>query len=148
MRAWASLADTLLRNKPIEIWYASLPKRPPQPTAVFASAHALSELSLVREPPSAAVTTEIHTRNLESSSGFKMKRRSTFVEVETSQLTCPRESNSTPSDVQQVPREDVTNDEKVEKASEASRSHILCWPSHNPSFISSGSFHHSCRPEN
>ena len=56
--AWASLADHLLRNKLIETWYASLPKRPPQPTAVCSSAHALSELSLFRKPLPTAVTTE------------------------------------------------------------------------------------------
>ena len=38
------------RIRSIESWYASLPKLPPPPTAVFASDHALSELDLLLEP--------------------------------------------------------------------------------------------------
>ena len=129
-----------LRNNPIEIWYASLQKRPPQPTAVFTSAQTVlgadsgmhhcrsvrlgccispCPLGAVSAPLSAAVTTDGHVRKLESSGGFSMKRRPAPVEGETSQLTYFRESNSTPSDVQQVSREDVKNDERVEKANEA-----------------------------
>ena len=67
----ANPADASSRNKPIESWYASLPKLPPPPTVVFASAHALSELNLLREPLSAAAhTTEEYVRKLESSSAF------------------------------------------------------------------------------
>ena len=79
--------------------------RPLQPTTVFASAHGLSELSLLREPLSAGVTTEKHVRKLESSGGSSMKVRSTFVESEASQLAYPSEGKFAPSDVQQVSRE-------------------------------------------
>ena len=47
----ANPADVPSRNKPIESWYASLPKLPSLPTAVFASAHTAGE----------------HVRKLESS---------------------------------------------------------------------------------
>ena len=46
----------LYGTKPIESWYASLPELRPSPTAALASAHALSELDLLREPLSAALT--------------------------------------------------------------------------------------------
>ena len=52
---WANPADAPSRNKPIESWYASLPKRPPPPTAAFASVHARSELDLLREPQHANI---------------------------------------------------------------------------------------------
>ena len=64
---WANPADAPSRNKPINSWYASLPKLPPPPTAVFASVHALPKLDLLREPPSAAAHTACeHVRTLES----------------------------------------------------------------------------------
>ena len=47
---WANPADATSRSKSLDSWYASLPKLPPPPTAVFASAHALSEQDLLREP--------------------------------------------------------------------------------------------------
>ena len=34
---WANPADAPSRSKPIESWYASLPKLPPAPIAFFAS---------------------------------------------------------------------------------------------------------------
>ena len=68
-------ADAPSRNKPIESWYASMPKLPPPPSAVFASARALSELDLLREPLSAAAhTTEEHVRKLESSGAFSCSK--------------------------------------------------------------------------
>ena len=66
---WANPADAPSRNKPIESWYASLPKLPPTQTAVFTSAHALSMLALLREPPSAH-TAGKHLCKLESSGAF------------------------------------------------------------------------------
>ena len=55
------------RNKPVNNWYASLPKLPLPPTAVFASAHALAEMDFLREPLSAAAHTACeHVRTLES----------------------------------------------------------------------------------
>ena len=77
---WASLEVLPLRYKPTENWCASLPKRPPQQTAVCASAHALSELSLVRKALSAAVTSEKRVRKLESSCGVSMEMSSTLKE--------------------------------------------------------------------
>ena len=56
-------------------WCASLPKLPPPPTAVFASAHALSELDLLRESLLAtAGTAGEHARKLESSRAFSCSR--------------------------------------------------------------------------
>ena len=51
---WTNPADAPSRGKPIESWYASLPKFPPTLTAVFASVQGLSELDLLREPLSVA----------------------------------------------------------------------------------------------
>ena len=68
---WAIPADALSRSKPIESWYASLPKLPSTPTAVLASAPALSEVELFGEPLSAAShTAGEHVRSLESSRAF------------------------------------------------------------------------------
>ena len=55
--------------------YASLPKLPLPPTAVFASVHALAKLNLLREPLSAAAHTACeHVRTLESSGVFNCSR--------------------------------------------------------------------------
>ena len=63
--------EALSRNKPIESWNSSLPKFPSSPTAVLDSAHALSELDLLRDPLSAAAhTAGEHVRTLESSGAF------------------------------------------------------------------------------
>ena len=82
---WANPADAPSRSKPIEGWYASLSKLPPPPTAVFASAHALSELDLLREPLSAAaLTAGEHVHNLESSGAFSCSEMEpAYVENET-----------------------------------------------------------------
>ena len=86
---WANQADAPSRNMPIESWYASLPKLLSPPTTVLASAHALSELDLHREPLSAAVhTTKEPVRKLESSGAFSCsKMKPAHVKSETSQMT-------------------------------------------------------------
>ena len=84
------------RKKLIECWCAPLPKFRSPRTAVFASAHAPSELDLLREPLSAP--TEKHVRKLESSGGFSCsKMNPAFVKSETSQMTYLDESHCTPS---------------------------------------------------
>ena len=71
VHTWANLADAASPNKPIVSWYATLPKLPPSPTAVLASARALSELDLLREPLlTAAHTAGVHVRELESPGAF------------------------------------------------------------------------------
>ena len=94
-----------------------MPKIPPPPTAVFASAHDLSELDLLREPLSAAAhTTEEHVRKLEPSGAFSCsKMKLACVKSETSQMTYLGESNSTLSDVQQMSREGVKHEWKRRK---------------------------------
>ena len=68
---WANPADAPSRNKPIESLHASLPELLFTPTAVLATAPALSELNLRREPLSvAAHTAGEHVRNLEFSGAF------------------------------------------------------------------------------
>ena len=114
---------------------ASLPKRPSQPAPVRASADAL-ELSLLRKALSAAVTSGKRLRMFESSCGVSMEMSSFFVEKETSQLASVGESDSTLPDMRQVSRDEVKNEERVEKANESGRSHILCCPFHSPDFIS------------
>ena len=136
MTTWTSLSVLLLRPKAIEIRCASPPKRPPQPTAVCASAHAVSELSLLRRAVSAAVTSGKRVRMFESSCGVSMEMSSIHVEKDTSQLASVGESDSTLPDMRQVSRDDVKNEERVEKANESGRSHILCCPFHSPDFIS------------
>ena len=96
--AKASLAVLLLRYKPIELSYASFPICRPQPTAVCASDHALSKLSLLRKPLSAAVTSGKEVRKLESSCGASPM----FVEKETSQLASVGESDSALPDWRQI----------------------------------------------
>ena len=65
MPAWANPADALSRSK----------SEAPPPTAAFASAHALSELDLLREPLSvAAHTAGEHVRKLESSGAFSCSK--------------------------------------------------------------------------
>ena len=69
--SWANPPDAPSRSKPLESWYASLPKLPSTPTAVLASAPALSELDLLREPLSVAAHTKgEHVRELKSSGAF------------------------------------------------------------------------------
>ena len=105
---------------------------------VFASAHALSELDLVREPLSAAAhTAGEHVRKLESSGAFSCSDvKPAYVENETSQVTYVGESSSTPSIVRQLSREGVKNEWRDEKTDGAAdRSHTSCWPCHDPRFI-------------
>ena len=73
----------------MESWYASLPKLPPPPTAVFTSAQDLLGLDLLREPLSAAAHTACeHVRILESSGAFSCSGvRPAHVEIEASQVT-------------------------------------------------------------
>ena len=95
---WASLTD---------FFYATT-------RSSFTSAHTSSELSLLREPLSAA--TEQHVRKLESSGGFSCsKMNPAFVKSDTSQMTSLGESNSAPSYVRQFSREGVKNEWKHEK---------------------------------
>ena len=94
MPTWVNPADAPSRSKPIESWYASLPKLPSTPTAIFASAHAHSELDLLREPQGE------HVRELESSGTFScLKTKPVYVENAPSQVTYAGESTSTPSDL-------------------------------------------------
>ena len=90
---WAHPADAPSRSKPIESWYASLPKLPSTPTAALASAPALSELALLREPLSVAVhTAGEHARELEFSRAFScLKTKPVYVENAPSQVTCAGE---------------------------------------------------------
>ena len=119
---WANPADAPPRSKPIGSCCASLPKLPPPPTAVFASAHALLELDLLRcEPLSAAAHTACaHVRKLESPSAFNFSGERLD---EASQVTYVGERNSTPSNVRQLPRvvQDEWRDEKAEGAADCSR---------------------------
>ena len=74
------------RRKPIESWCAALPNLPCTPNAVLASAPALSELNLLREPLSvAAHTAGEDVRELEPSDGRVIVARSA---VETRERTC------------------------------------------------------------
>ena len=90
----------------IESWYASLPRLPPQPTAVFATAHALSVLGLLWEPLSvAAHTAGERVRKLESSDAFSYsKAKPAYVEDAGSQVTYVGEDSSAP-----LPRKGVKN---------------------------------------
>ena len=89
MPTWANSANASSWNKPIESWHASLPKLPPSPTAVFASAHALSELDLLHEPLAAAAQTAgEHVQKLEPSGAFSCSEiRHASVQNETTQVT-------------------------------------------------------------
>ena len=108
---------TCSRSMPIESWYASLPMLPPAHTAVFASAHALSKLDLLREPLSAAAHAGgEHVRKLEPSSAFSCSNMEpAHVKNESPQTTYVGESNPTPADVRQLSGENVKNDWKNEK---------------------------------
>ena len=118
-------------NKLIESWYASLPGLPPSPTAVSASAHALSELDLLLS--TAGHTAGEHVRKLESSGAFNCAEiKLANVQNETSQMAFVVESNSTPSDVRQLSREGIKYNWKDGKADEAVTS---SWPCHDPIFI-------------
>ena len=109
---WANPADAPSRNKPIANWYASVPKLPSTPTAVLASAPALSELNLLCEPLSiAAQSAREHVRKLDSSGAFSCSElKPAYVDNEISQMTCADESNSMPSEVCQLCRERAKND--------------------------------------
>ena len=68
---WANPADAPSRSNLIESWYGSLRRCPSTPTAVLASAPALSELDLLREPLSvAAHRAGEDVRKLESTGAF------------------------------------------------------------------------------
>ena len=85
---WANRADAPSRNTSLKSWYAALPNLPPPPAAVFASAHALSELNLLHKPLStAAHAAEEHVRKLESSAAFSSKTKPTYVENACPQMT-------------------------------------------------------------
>ena len=110
MPTWAIPADAPSRNKPIESW--SLPKLPSTPTAVLASAPALSELNLLRDPQSVAAQTAVeHVRKLESSGAVSRSGlKPAYAENGISQVTRVGESRSTPSNVRQLSRDNVKND--------------------------------------
>ena len=133
--AWANPADAPSRSKPIESWYASLPKLPSTPAAVLASAPALSEL--IRGPPPVADhTAGEHVRELESSGAFGcLKTKRVCVKSAPSQPTYA-ESTSTPTDIPKLPRKGVKNEWKDEKAEGAADSSFTShWPRHDPIFI-------------
>ena len=111
---WASPADAPSRSKVIESWYASLPRLPSTPTAVLASAPALSELDLLREPLSvAALRAGEDVRKLESPGAFSCSEmKPAYAESETSQVTHVGEGSSTPSNVRQLSRDSVKNDRR------------------------------------
>ena len=134
---WANPADAPSLSKPIESWYASLPKLPPAPTAVLASAHALSELELLRDPRSvAAHTAGEHVRELESSGAFScLKSKPVYVENAPSQVTYAGESSSTPRDMRHLTRKGGKNEWKDEKADGAADSSTSHWPRHDPIFV-------------
>ena len=115
---WANPEDAPQQNKPIESWYASLPKLPPPPTAVFASAH--------REPLSAtAHMAGERVRKLESSGAFNVSEMKPA-------FTHDGERNSTPSIVRQLPRERLKKRMGRETADRAADcSHTSCWPCHD-----------------
>ena len=106
-----------------ESWHASLPNLPPPPTAVFASAQALSEQDLFREPLSAgAHTTCEHVLKLESSGSFSCSGVR-LVENETSQVT---------NEMSEIPRENQTK-------GTTDCSHTSCWPTIPSSSLRVGS---------
>ena len=138
MSTWANPADALSRNKPIESWCASLPKLPSTPTAVLASAPALSELNLLREPLSAAVHTAAeHVRKLESFGTFGYSElKPAYVDTEFLQMTHAGESNSMPSKVRQMSRDSVKTDRRDAKADgTADYLRTSCRPCDDPIFI-------------
>ena len=107
--AWASLTDFFYATTRSRFGRHHCTTR-----SSFTSAHTSSELSLLREPLSAA--TEKHVRKLESSGGFSCsKMNPAFVKSDTSQMTSLGESNSAPSYVRQFSREGVKNEWKHEK---------------------------------
>ena len=140
---WANPADAPSRGKPIESWYASLPKLPSTPTGLFASDHVLSELDLLREPLSvAAHTAGEHVRELESSGTFSCSEaKPAHVETATSQVTRAGETIAIPSNVRQLPRKgvkSVSKDEKAERAADCSLTPR--WPRNDPIFIAASWF--------
>ena len=97
---------------------------PPPPTAVFASARALSELNLPREPLSTAANTAgEHVRKLESSSAFSSKTKPTYVENAGPQMTYVGEDNSLHG----------WRNEKTRRAADCALP--LCWPRHDPVLV-------------
>ena len=97
---------------------------PPPPTAVFASAHALSELDLLREPFSTAGrTTEEHVLKLESSGAFVLKTEPTYVENAGPQMICVGEGSS------------VHKRENDEARRAADSALPLSWSRHEPVFV-------------
>ena len=131
---WANPADAPSRNKPIESWYVSLPILPRPPTAVFASARALSELDLLREPLSAAAQTAgEHVQKLESSVAVNCSEvRPDYVE-DTPQVTNVSEKGYTTPDLRMLSHEDGKTrlrDERTknQKKGGADCSHTSGWP--------------------
>ena len=100
-----------------------------------ASAHALSELFLLRETLSAAVTSGKRARVIESSCGASFA----FVREETSQLASVGVCDSTLPDLRLVSSDDVKKSE-VQNLDEANQPHTVCCRFHNPRVID------PCRP--
>ena len=121
----------------LESWYASIPKLPPPPTAVFASAHALSELDLLREHCRwLPMQQENMCVNLDLPMSSVFRKRNVYVENAVSQVTYVGEDSSTSSGVQQMPRTGVKNEWRNAEASEAVGYALTsCWPRHDPAFI-------------
>ena len=132
MPAWANPADAPSRSKPIESWFASLPKLCPPPIAVFAPACAFPELNLLRCRLSAAGhAVGEHVRKLESSGALSCSEmKPAYVENEASQVTYVDASNI----VRQLSREGVKKKNKW-KDETADWSHTSCWPCHDSIFI-------------
>ena len=117
-------ADAPPRSKPIKSWFASLPKLPPTPTAVFASAHTLSRSWIYSVNHCRLLPIQRDVRELESSGAFSFSEaKPACVETSTSQVTFAGEGISTPSNVRQLLRKGVrtvSKDEKAERAVDCS----------------------------
>ena len=103
---------------------------------MLASAPALSELDLLREPLSvAAHTAAEHVRELESSGAFScLKTKPVYVENAPSQVPYAGESTSTPTDMRQLPGK-MRKQKELLTAPPPSH-----WPRHDPIFIASSWF--------
>ena len=110
------------------IGYASLPKLPSPPTAVFASVHALAQLNLLREPLSAAaLSTCEHVQTLESSGVFNCSGAGLLVVKMKPRGTTSEEGFSTSSSEQRLLPEKVENSRWYEE-SKKQRDEASDWP--------------------
>ena len=120
----ANPADAPSQSKPIESWYASLPKLPPPPTAVFASAHALSpeDSSLRTCYPAVWAAADSGSRSRSSSAFSYSEMKPAHVEKEASRVTSVGESNSSPPIVRHLSREGL---KKRMEGRENRRPHVM-----------------------